>query len=63
MVELEPDPTAQAFGQHHRAISNPNEAAHCMTDCFKHAAHLAVAAFGNRHPVPAVGTFTAAVLN
>ena len=34
-----------------------------MAHGFEHAAHLAVAAFGNRHPVPAVGAFTATGFN
>ena len=34
-----------------------------MAHGFKHAAHLAVAAFGNRHPVPAVGPLTATGFN
>ena len=34
-----------------------------MANRFKHAAHLAVAPFRNRDPIPAVGTLTATGLN
>ena len=34
-----------------------------MTNRFKHAAHLAVAPFRNRDPIPAVGTLAATGLN
>ena len=51
--------TAQAVRQDHGTVADADQAADRVADGLEHAAHLAVAAFGNRHLVPAVRAFAA----
>jgi hypothetical protein len=44
-VELDKRTTLEAARQHHGAVANADETAHCMPHRFKHAADFAVAAF------------------
>src|SRR5690606_33077650 len=51
--QLHPKTTPEPTRQHHGTIADPDQAADRMANGLEHTAHLAVAAFGNGHPVPA----------
>jgi hypothetical protein len=63
VIQFDKSPALEAARQHDSAIANANQTADGVTDRFKHAPHLAVAPFRNRHFVPAVGALAAAGFN
>jgi hypothetical protein len=63
VIKFDKSPTLQSARQHDRAIANANQTADGVTDGFKHTPHFAVAAFRNRHLVPAVSALATAGFN
>ena len=63
LVEVDEQATAQAAWQHHAAVADADQPADPQAYLVEQLAHLAVAAFGDDHPVPAVDTLAAAVLD
>ena len=63
LVQLHPGAALEAARQHHGAIANADQAADRMTHGLEHAAHFAVAAFGDGHAVPAVRAFAATIFH
>src|SRR5690606_33348105 len=59
LVELHEGAALEAARQQHCAVADGDQPAHSMAHRFEHAPHLAVAAFGNRHAVPAVRALAA----
>ena len=63
VVQFHVHAAAQTARQTISSVANTNQAAHGVAHRFKHAAHLAVAAFANRHAHPAVRTIATAIFN
>ena len=62
-AQFHPLPASQAARQVQRAVANANEPTDGVPQRLKHAAHFAVASFGDGYTVPAIGTFAAAFFN
>src|SRR5580765_8503061 len=60
--QLMPASRGEVRGQADRSVAQPHEPAHRVAERLEEAAHLAVAALLQHHPIPAVTAFALAVV-
>ena len=63
LIQINKTAPAQATRQHHTAVADADQPADAQAHLVKQLAHLAVAAFGDDHAVPAVHALATAVFN